>query len=848
MKHHSVRYRHNCNSRWCASLVLRLIIAVAIVAPVVAVPIPPTPGLRSANAAGNWTLEIDRYPVLWGSTSEFDVTANDTNVPANGVLSITAADVGTASIVPSTRRIRYIAPANYTGYATFRYSITSAGQIQSAQVIIGVLSSLRPATKPDTYFTPKDTSLEVLTPGVQANDSIEISFKSFIATPPAHGTVTLATDGSFTYVPAAGFSGVDSFTYRLVSLGDFWTEETVRIGVGRAIAVPDRYLTPSGEPLVIAGPGVIANDQARPDSVPGDLDLTGLRGQLTMDDSGGFTFTPDADFQGETSFTYLLKSGDGRLIERSNRVTVTIGVADRTAVVATNDSYVADYDASLNAGTNLVSGNVLANDRSPFPLNARITANVTRGEVQFSPNGDFVYEPAGFGAITFRYRADNQYGGSAEATVTITTLPPLAVKTATYRTPAGAALTVPAPNLLRNAYSGVRVMSATFTTTLGDLVVSYEGGFTYTPKPASRGTETVSITIIDNYGRTASGQLTFEILSPTPTPTRTPLPSATPTKTPTQVVPTATTPPGVPAVSLSRIRTTVNTPVQFTISGFAPNADVTIKWKRLTGTVFDLLTVRTNGTGSASGEFRVPATPGGAGQEVRFVQGAVTKVVSFEVVARIKVSPDPAQRGQLLDISLRGYARGETVRIRWLRDGRFVEIGSVVTSNTGSANLRIPAPGFAADGEHSVRGDGTVFRQQTNTVTIAGGPPVTLSVQATPSPTATPTATATPSLAPSSTATPAPTLPSTPEPVVTVEPSPEATLEPTVEPTIEPTQPASPEPSPELTPASQPELTPESSLEEMVPADPSLSPSPDVDLTSSAAEEVVVADTQYWPQ
>jgi VCBS repeat-containing protein len=30
---------------------------------------------------------------------------------------------------------------------------------------------------------------------------------------PSHGTLILGTDGSFTYTPAASFSGVDTFTY-----------------------------------------------------------------------------------------------------------------------------------------------------------------------------------------------------------------------------------------------------------------------------------------------------------------------------------------------------------------------------------------------------------------------------------------------------------------------------------------------------------------------------------------------------------------------------------------------------------------------------------------------------------
>ena len=35
---------------------------------------------------------------------------------------------------------------------------------------------------------------------------------------PSHGVVTLDTNGGFTYTPATGFIGADSFTYRAVNI------------------------------------------------------------------------------------------------------------------------------------------------------------------------------------------------------------------------------------------------------------------------------------------------------------------------------------------------------------------------------------------------------------------------------------------------------------------------------------------------------------------------------------------------------------------------------------------------------------------------------------------------------
>src|SRR6185503_16596587 len=69
----------------------------------------------------------------------------------------------------------------------------------------------------DGFTTNEDAALVVpVLQGVLANDSDidSATLTALLVGGPSHGTVVLNTDGSFTYTPAADFSGTDSFTYK----------------------------------------------------------------------------------------------------------------------------------------------------------------------------------------------------------------------------------------------------------------------------------------------------------------------------------------------------------------------------------------------------------------------------------------------------------------------------------------------------------------------------------------------------------------------------------------------------------------------------------------------------------
>ena len=92
-----------------------------------------------------------------------------------------------------------------------------------------------PLASNDSYDIDMNASLIVPTPGVLANDSDPNAdpISAVLLSAPAHGTLSLSSDGSFSYTPTVDFRGTDSFTYRAADTSNnFSSPATVTIGVG----------------------------------------------------------------------------------------------------------------------------------------------------------------------------------------------------------------------------------------------------------------------------------------------------------------------------------------------------------------------------------------------------------------------------------------------------------------------------------------------------------------------------------------------------------------------------------------------------------------------------------------
>jgi uncharacterized delta-60 repeat protein len=177
-----------------------------------------------------------------------DLLAND-NDPDGDPLAVTALGAAAHGTVVnlSGGHVRYTPNANVNGTDAFTYAIGDGqGGSDTTTVTITIAPvNDAPVAAGDSYATTQDITLSVPAPGVLANDTDVDGpgLTAVLAAGAVHGTVTLQPNGSFQYVPAPGFSGSDSFTYRASDGAALSNVATVGITV---TGVPSQGWHPTG--------------------------------------------------------------------------------------------------------------------------------------------------------------------------------------------------------------------------------------------------------------------------------------------------------------------------------------------------------------------------------------------------------------------------------------------------------------------------------------------------------------------------------------------------------------------------------------------------------------------------
>jgi VCBS repeat-containing protein len=290
-----------------------------------------------AAVAGSPPL-ITSTPVTTANQDQaysYQVTATD---PDGGSLAFaldtapTGMSIGSASgLIAWTPTVAQVGANAVTVRVT---DATGLSGLQSYSVTV-VATNRPPVSANDSYSVAQGGNLTVAPPGVLANDSDPDGnpITAVLKTGPAHGSLTLNANGSFTYVPAAGYAGADSFTYAASDgtlSGNTATANITVTATNQApVAVNDSFSAPqwrsgSYTPQVFA---ILANDR----DADGTLIVASVKittapnkgGKVTVNADGTVSYTPKLRYTGTETFRYTVKDNSGAT---SNAATVTVTI------------------------------------------------------------------------------------------------------------------------------------------------------------------------------------------------------------------------------------------------------------------------------------------------------------------------------------------------------------------------------------------------------------------------------------------------------------------------------------------------------------------------------------------
>ncbi len=489
------------------------------------------------SAAATVTIKVNAVPVAAGDSFSVNEDAVLTVSVANGVL-VNDTDADSDTLTPTVvtqpahgtvsmnanGTFTYTPAANYHGTDSFTYKVND-GTADSADATVTITVAPvndAPVAAADAYSVDEDNVLTVdAASGVLDNDSDvdSTTVTAAIVTLPAHGTLSLANDGSFTYTPAADYHGTDTFTYKANDGTAESAEATVTITVNSVNDVPsvndDSYSVPVGGSLTVqASSGVAANDtDADGNSLTVSVATGPSNGQLTLNADGSFTYTPNASFHGTDTFTYTVNDGT----VDSAVATVTIDV--NTLANTVNDAYTIAEDGTLTVDA---ENGVLTNDSDVDgdTLSVALATGPSHGTLTLNTDGSFEYKPeADFhGTDTFTYVVNDGFGDSAAATVTITVSSINDVPVAnddSYSVPVGGTLTVQASSGVAandtDADGDSLTVSVATGPSNGQLTLNADGSFTYTPNASFHGTDTFTYTVNDGTVDSAVATVTIDV-------------------------------------------------------------------------------------------------------------------------------------------------------------------------------------------------------------------------------------------------------------------------------------------------------------------------------------------------
>ena len=468
------------------------------------------------------------------------VTTNDTDEDGDILTpAIVTQPANGSVVVEADRTVTYTPTLNFNGTDTFTYTVTDGFNVSDPATVTVDVAAVNdlPTAVDDLAVTLQGdaVTISVLNNDTDPeNDTLSIAG---ITQPAVPGDGTVAVAGStLVFTPAAATTGDVTFTYDIVdgevpgasitatvtvividiSQAPVAADDSYAVDEDVALAVPDGI----GDILDGAVGGAGEDTDADGDTLTALLQTGPASGTLDLETDGSFTYTPDPDFNGQDTFTYV--ATDGLNVSNIATVTITVNPVD-DGPVAGDDQF-----ATTDGSSTVLD--VLDNDEHPDGTQFSISAISTEppeasGHAEIVSNGQsvsFDALPGVTGTVTFEYTITDDDGDSDIGTVSVQVFPqnvaPLALDDALDT----AKNTNVQINLIANdtdSDGALQLDSVTITQqpVFGTLGAVTSGVVVFTPTADFIGTATFRYIVLDTEGKPSNeAVVTIEVLDVPP--------------------------------------------------------------------------------------------------------------------------------------------------------------------------------------------------------------------------------------------------------------------------------------------------------------------------------------------
>ncbi|WP_231582729.1 Calx-beta domain-containing protein [Pedobacter sp. BMA] len=460
--------------------------------------------ITASTVPATVNIRDNRAPIV---TAPAITTLEDT--AANGTITATDPDGNTLTFTVTTPPAHgtvtvnpdgtytYVPAKDYNGTDSFVVTV-SDGKGGTTPVTINV--TVTPVNDAPVATTPVNLTTNKNTPvsgAITATDVDGDPLTYTAGTAPAHGTVVVNPDGTFTYTPANNYSGNDTFTVVVSDGKGGTTTVTVNVLVAPTNVAPVVTAPAFTTNEDTAYSGAVTATDADGDALTFTVSTQPAHGTLVFNANGTYTYTPALNYNGTDSFVVTVSDGKGGTTNATVNITVT----------PVNDAPVATTPVNVNTLKNTpVNGSIIATDVDGDPLTYTVGTPPANGTVVVNPDGTFTYTPNNnySGNDTFTVVVSDGKGGTATVTVnvsvTATNVPPVAsapALTTSEGTPASGKITA------TDADGDVLTYTVTTQPSRGTVVMNPDGTYTYTPAPNYTGTDAFTVVISDGKGGTA---------------------------------------------------------------------------------------------------------------------------------------------------------------------------------------------------------------------------------------------------------------------------------------------------------------------------------------------------------